>query len=283
MFFARPPKASPDMYLQGMLLFCRVAKTAVNHSRISKDGICNNVILTTWGQQSNCFLFSIWGESLSLYRQWYFCTLCVKLILNTGRFMYVCTIKAPYSNSWLVLHSAAYCFSSCRFSCQMELHHYQFLTSQFSSSNLLNTWANGSSSSVLDAFMRLDNYKKQLLSGVLCINMDVQGSFRTKPVSPDESPPSILPPEGLTMQIDGLPPAVDCGEIISSSSVKSLWQVYAAEAAALSFKFTDSRSRKNTERNLNQISVSVYCLVFRSFQASSCQEKSTQSHNMGWK
>lgn len=178
---------------------------------------------------------------------------------------HICTIIAPYINSWLILHSTAYCYSSSRFSCQLELHHYQFLTSQFSSSNLLNSWVNGSSSSFLDAFMRLDHYKKQLLPGVLCINMDLQGSFGTKPMSPDESPPSILPPEGLTMQIDCLPPAADCGEIISSSSIRSLWQVYATEAPALSFGLTDSRSRKNTERNLNQISISVYSFVFRSF------------------
>lgn len=137
-------------------------------------------------------------------------------------YTHICTIIAPSVTSWLILHSAAYFYSSCRFSCQLELHHCQFLTSQFSSSNLLNTWVNGSSSSVLDALMRLDHYKKQLLSGVLCINMDLQGSFRTKPMSPDESPQSILPPEGLTMRIDCLPPAADCGEIISSSSIRSL-------------------------------------------------------------
>lgn len=115
-----------------------------------------------------------------------------------------------------------------RFSCQLELHHYQTLTSQFSSTNLFPTWVNGSSSSVLDAFMRLDQYKRQLLSGGLCINMDLQGSFGTKPMSPDEGPPSILSPEGLTMQTGCLPPAPDCGEI-SSSSIRSFWQVYAAD------------------------------------------------------
>ncbi|TMS05781.1 Patatin-like phospholipase domain-containing protein 2 [Larimichthys crocea] len=86
-----------------------------------------------------------------------------------------------------------------RFFCQLELHHYQSLPSQISSTSLFPTWVNESSSSVLDVFMRLDQYKRQLLSGVLCINMDLQGSFETKPISPDESPPCIISPEGLSM------------------------------------------------------------------------------------
>lgn len=121
-----------------------------------------------------------------------------------------------------VLHQASKSISqhvSARFSWQLELHHYQSLPSQLSSSNLLPSWVNGSSSSVLDAFMRLDQYKRQLLSGVLCINMDLQGSFNTEPMSPDKSPPSILSSEGLTMDRGCLyiPPAVDSGETSSSS------------------------------------------------------------------
>ncbi|CAG08778.1 unnamed protein product, partial [Tetraodon nigroviridis] len=61
---------------------------------------------------------------------------------------------------------------SARFSCQLELHHYRPFTSHISSTNLFPSWVNGSSSSILDAFMRLDQYKRQLLSGALCINMD---------------------------------------------------------------------------------------------------------------
>ncbi|XP_041794798.1 patatin-like phospholipase domain-containing protein 2 [Chelmon rostratus] len=107
---------------------------------------------------------------------------------------------------------------SARFSCQLELHHYQSLPSQFSSTSLFPTWVNGSSSSVLDVFTRLDQYKRQLLSGVLCINMDLQGSFKTKPMSPNESPPSMLSPEGLIMHRGlNIPPAADSGETISSS------------------------------------------------------------------
>lgn len=107
---------------------------------------------------------------------------------------------------------------SAKISCQLELHHYQSLPSQISSTSLFPTWINGSNSSVLDVFMRLDQYKKQLMSGVLCINMDLQGSFKTGPMSPNKSPPSILSPEGLTIHggcLD-IPPASDSGETISS-------------------------------------------------------------------
>ncbi|KAM4619388.1 patatin-like phospholipase domain-containing protein 2 [Polymixia lowei] len=89
---------------------------------------------------------------------------------------------------------------SARFSCQLELHHYQSLPSQLSSANLFPTWVNGGSSSVLDVIMRLDQYQRQLLPGVLCINMDLRGSFKTGPPTPEEGPPSVLSQEGLTMQ-----------------------------------------------------------------------------------
>uniref|UniRef100_A0A3Q0R883 triacylglycerol lipase n=1 Tax=Amphilophus citrinellus TaxID=61819 RepID=A0A3Q0R883_AMPCI len=95
---------------------------------------------------------------------------------------------------------------SARLFCQLELHHYKSIPSHFSSPNLLPTWVNGSSSSVKDVFVRLENYKRQLLSDVLCINMDVQGSFKTGVMSRDNSPPSDLSSdlssEGLTMHTD---------------------------------------------------------------------------------
>ncbi|AWP08345.1 Adipose triglyceride lipase [Scophthalmus maximus] len=84
------------------------------------------------------------------------------------------------------------------FSCQLELHHYQSLPSQFSSTSLFPTWVNGPSPSVQDIFMRLDQYKTQL-SGVLCTNMDLQGSLKDGPTSPNKSSSSILATEGLTM------------------------------------------------------------------------------------
>ncbi|XP_070686967.1 patatin-like phospholipase domain-containing protein 2 [Pempheris klunzingeri] len=117
-----------------------------------------------------------------------------------------------------VLRQASKSFSqhvSARFSCELELHHHQNLPSQISYTNLFPTWVNGSSSSVLDAFMRLDQYKRQLLSGVLCINMDLQGSFKTSQMTPDKSPPSVLSTEGLTVHRDCL--TIDSAEAISSS------------------------------------------------------------------
>ncbi|XP_074488824.1 patatin-like phospholipase domain-containing protein 2 isoform X1 [Sebastes fasciatus] len=106
---------------------------------------------------------------------------------------------------------------SARLSWQLELHHYQSLQSQLSSTNLFPNWVNGSSSSVQDVFTRLDQYKRQLLSGVLCINMDLQGSFNTGLMTPDNVPPSVLSPEGLTMVMDDIPPAADSEETSSSS------------------------------------------------------------------
>ncbi|XP_041651467.1 patatin-like phospholipase domain-containing protein 2 [Cheilinus undulatus] len=82
---------------------------------------------------------------------------------------------------------------SARFSWQLELHHYQSLQSQISSTSLF------PSSSVLDVLMRLDHYKRQLLSGVLCINMDLQGSFSAGKMSTETVPPSILSQEGLSL------------------------------------------------------------------------------------
>uniref|UniRef100_A0A8C5H3V8 triacylglycerol lipase n=1 Tax=Gouania willdenowi TaxID=441366 RepID=A0A8C5H3V8_GOUWI len=56
---------------------------------------------------------------------------------------------------------------STRLFCQLELHHSQYLSTQ-------------SSSSVQDVFLLLDQYKRQLMSGGLCINMNLQGSFNTE-------------------------------------------------------------------------------------------------------
>lgn len=104
---------------------------------------------------------------------------------------------------------------SARLFCQLELHNYKSIPSHFSSPNLFPTWVNGRSSSVKDVFVRLENYKRQLLSDVLCINMDVHGSFKTRVMSPDNSPPSDLSSdlssEGLTMRtgcLNGRPTVV---------------------------------------------------------------------------
>lgn len=114
-----------------------------------------------------------------------------------------------------VVRQASQSFSqhvSARFSWHLELHHYQTLSSQFSSTNLFPTWVNGSTSSVQDVFMRLDHYKRQLLSGVLCINMDLQGSFDT---GPDNSAASLLSGEGLTMR--AVPSAANSAAAVSTS------------------------------------------------------------------
>ncbi|KAL7402304.1 hypothetical protein ABVT39_012838 [Epinephelus coioides] len=108
---------------------------------------------------------------------------------------------------------------SARLSWQLELHHSQSLPSRLSSANLFPSWVNGGSSSVLDALMRLDHYKRQLLSGVLCVNMDLQSSFNTGPMLPDKSLPALPFDEGLVMNIDSadIPPAANSDKTISGS------------------------------------------------------------------
>ncbi|XP_026220737.1 patatin-like phospholipase domain-containing protein 2 [Anabas testudineus] len=102
---------------------------------------------------------------------------------------------------------------SARFSCQLELHHTQSLPSRFSSTNLFPTWVNRSSSSLQDVFRHLDKYKRQLMSGVLCINMDLQGSFETGPMSTNKRCPSITCTDGLIMH--------DCPEIAPAADAIS--------------------------------------------------------------
>ena len=83
-----------------------------------------------------------------------------------------------------------------RISCQLELHHYQSLPSQFSSAGLL-----PSCPSVLNVIMLLNQYQRQLLPGVLCINMDLQGSFKAGVPPAEGSKASVLPLGGaLTLQ-----------------------------------------------------------------------------------
>uniref|UniRef100_A0A3Q1GK04 triacylglycerol lipase n=1 Tax=Acanthochromis polyacanthus TaxID=80966 RepID=A0A3Q1GK04_9TELE len=101
---------------------------------------------------------------------------------------------------------------SARLFCQLELHQYQALPSHFSSTSLFPTWVNGSGSPVQDVFVRLDHYKKQLLAGVLCIDMDLQGSFKTGVMSPDNSPPPSLSQEGLMMRSLHIPQDSNSGK-----------------------------------------------------------------------
>lgn len=117
--------------------------------------------------------------------------------------MFVCS-KGPLKPQLQPTHPPSCCNANAnrhRFSCQLELHHYQALTSRIGSSScLFPDWVNNGSSSVLDAFLRLDQYKKQLLSGGLIFNMDLQGSFTAKPVSTAERSAAVISSEeGLTM------------------------------------------------------------------------------------
>ncbi|XP_051545371.1 patatin-like phospholipase domain-containing protein 2 [Myxocyprinus asiaticus] len=80
---------------------------------------------------------------------------------------------------------------SARFSCQLELKHTQSIPASFSVARLLPGWIGGGSSSVLDAMLRLDQYQRQLLPGLFCVNLDLRGSFTTRHPDADE---------GLTMR-----------------------------------------------------------------------------------
>ncbi|XP_062849459.1 patatin-like phospholipase domain-containing protein 2 [Trichomycterus rosablanca] len=94
---------------------------------------------------------------------------------------------------------------SARFSYQLELRHTQSAPEAFSTGSLLPGWVRGRSSSVLEAIHRLDQYQRQLLPGLFCLNLDLRGSF-----SAGSSPPVVSPvqpaqiseetEEGLTMR-----------------------------------------------------------------------------------
>ncbi|KAM4734922.1 patatin-like phospholipase domain-containing protein 2 [Anableps anableps] len=73
---------------------------------------------------------------------------------------------------------------SARLFCHLELHHYRSLPSKPSSTSLFSTWMNSSGSSVQDVF---DRYKNRLLSGIFCIDMDLQGSLKTGGIPPETS------------------------------------------------------------------------------------------------
>ncbi|XP_041853826.1 patatin-like phospholipase domain-containing protein 2 [Melanotaenia boesemani] len=125
-----------------------------------------------------------------------------------------------------ILRQASRSFSqhvSARLFCQLELHNYQYLPSRSSSTSLFPTWVNESSPSVQDVFVRLDHYKKQLLSGVLCINMDLRGSFKTGGMSPDKSHPSSLSQQDFTLHRGFLDSGRDGNANKTLSRSKSFW------------------------------------------------------------
>uniref|UniRef100_A0A3Q2QAK1 triacylglycerol lipase n=1 Tax=Fundulus heteroclitus TaxID=8078 RepID=A0A3Q2QAK1_FUNHE len=86
-----------------------------------------------------------------------------------------------------ILRQASRNFSqhvSARLFWHLELHHYRSLPSKSSSTSLFPTWMNSGGSSVQDVF---DHYKNRFLSGVFCIDMDLQGSLKTGMMPPDTS------------------------------------------------------------------------------------------------
>lgn len=96
-----------------------------------------------------------------------------------------------------------------RFSCQLELHHYQSLPFQIRSTGLYATWVGSGTLSVQEIFTRLDQYKRQLLSGTFCVNMDLEGTFQTGSMSVDKSSASFLPAEGFPAHTGGLSDSKD--------------------------------------------------------------------------
>ncbi|XP_056595528.1 patatin-like phospholipase domain-containing protein 2 [Triplophysa dalaica] len=85
---------------------------------------------------------------------------------------------------------------SARFSYQLEFKHSQSVPASFSAASLLPGWISGGSSSVLDAMLRLDQYQRQLLPGLFCVNLDLRGSFSTSSMT--EKLQDV--DEGLTMR-----------------------------------------------------------------------------------
>ncbi|XP_048887339.1 patatin-like phospholipase domain-containing protein 2 [Brienomyrus brachyistius] len=94
---------------------------------------------------------------------------------------------------------------SARLSYHMELRRSQSLPA--SPSGVLPRWMSGGSSTVLDLFLRLDQYQRQLLPGRFCVNMDVQASMYSQAWGGRErvSLPD-LPEEGLMMRPMGPTP-----------------------------------------------------------------------------
>ncbi|KAG9280776.1 patatin-like phospholipase domain-containing protein 2 [Astyanax mexicanus] len=80
---------------------------------------------------------------------------------------------------------------SARFSYQLELKHAQSAPASFSAANLLPGWVYGGSSSVLDAFQRVDQYQRQLLPNLFCLNLNLRGSFSTGPSQTTASTPPL--------------------------------------------------------------------------------------------
>ncbi|XP_066525191.1 patatin-like phospholipase domain-containing protein 2 [Hoplias malabaricus] len=97
---------------------------------------------------------------------------------------------------------------SARFSSQLELKHSQSAPATLSAANLLPSWVRGGSSSVLDAFQWVEQYPRQLLPSLFCLNLNLRGSFCAGSSKSTASVPAPIHEEideGLTMRPIGPP------------------------------------------------------------------------------
>ncbi|XP_036432381.1 patatin-like phospholipase domain-containing protein 2 [Colossoma macropomum] len=97
---------------------------------------------------------------------------------------------------------------SARFSYQLELRHSQSAPATFSAASLLPGWVCGGSSSVLDAIQRVEQYQRQLLPSLFCVNLNLRGSFSAGSSQSTASPPPPIheeTDEGLIMRPLGPP------------------------------------------------------------------------------
>lgn len=94
---------------------------------------------------------------------------------------------------------------SARLSYQVELRRTQSLPARSGPGprpvSILPGWMSGGSSSMLDLILRLDQYQRQLLPGLLCVNLDLRASIFTQTSAEGGlGPLAEEPEEGLVMR-----------------------------------------------------------------------------------
>lgn len=94
---------------------------------------------------------------------------------------------------------------SARLSYQLQLRRTQSLPARPSPASLLPGWMSGGSSSMLDLILRLDQYQRQLLPGLMCVNLDLRASILSQSSAEGES---SLVEEGLVMRPVGSAPSL---------------------------------------------------------------------------
>ncbi|KAJ8340244.1 hypothetical protein SKAU_G00348770 [Synaphobranchus kaupii] len=99
---------------------------------------------------------------------------------------------------------------SARLSYQLELRRTQSLPARPGPVSLLPSWMSAGSSSVLDLILRLDQYQRQVLPGLLCVNLDLRASIITQSSAAGRGGLSLaeVPEEGLVMRPVGPAPSV---------------------------------------------------------------------------